>query len=150
MSDALREAAKNELPDFCTGHASADGVNICPICNLMIPTPSVVAGAMSIVRHHTEIEQEYKDEIAEQEQTIERLAGELNQECGDYKELLDDSAVMAKDNIQLRGEVERLRHLFQVIDESYNGGPATRAEHMLVVFNLVQKALSNDAGGENE
>lgn len=51
---------------------------------------------------------------------------------------------------RLTGEVKRLRHIFEVIDVSYSGGPSTRAEHMLVVFNLVQKALSNSAGGEGE
>lgn len=59
------------------------------------------------------------------------------------KQMWEDAMTIKR----LTGEVERLRHLFQVIDESYSGGPTTRAGHMLVVFNLVQKALS---GGEND
>lgn len=50
---------------------------------------------------------------------------------------------------RLTGEIERLRGIFQAIDESYSGGPSSRAEHMMAVYGLVQKALSgNDAGGE--
>lgn len=114
------------------------------------PTISNLGTAELMTSFAASVTQSQAATIAEQEKTIKRLTEELNQECGDYKELLDDSAVMAKDNIRLRGEVKRLRHIFEVIDVSYSGGPSTRAEHMLVVFNLVRKALSNDVGGESE
>lgn len=100
--------------------------------------------------------------IAEQEKTIERLTGELNQECGDYKELLDDSAVMAKDNIQLRVDVERYRKAFEKYSSSLPDRFRMDCEYTEDLPELcrahnyeqcpvpILKALSNNAGGEGE